>query len=153
MIRTYRSTKEIAMEVRMNLKKELPQWKFSVRYRSFAGGSAIDLSLMSGPEEVLAPWPEGSNGAAWGTPIPTYAQLNQYGFLHNSQASRLLADKNVNNGFLLTNAGWYVMEKATKILAAEHWDDSDIQTDYFSTNFYMHIEIGQWDKPFKVVSR
>jgi len=28
------------------------------------------------------------------------------------------------------------------------YDNSDIQTDYFDTAYYMYINIGQWDKPY-----
>ena len=31
------------------------------------------------------------------------------------------------------------------------FDESDSQSDYFHTAFYMSIHIGQWDKPYQVV--
>ena len=30
------------------------------------------------------------------------------------------------------------------------FDESDIQTDYFHTAYYLHVAIGKWNKPFKV---
>jgi hypothetical protein len=36
------------------------------------------------------------------------------------------------------SAGWY--------------DNSDIQTDYFNTAYYIDINLGRWNKPFQVVS-
>jgi hypothetical protein len=121
-------TKQIAAKVREDLKRELPQWKFSVTYQSFAGGSSITLALVSGPEEVLV----GGDG---------YQQLNQYSFIRD--------DKNfANNGALLTEQGWKVMKVATNLLDNYHWDKSDAQIDYFCCNFYMHIEIGKWNRPY-----
>ena len=32
------------------------------------------------------------------------------------------------------------------------WDDSDTQTDYFSTAFYYDIRIGEWNKPHKRIA-
>ena len=40
------------------------------------------------------------------------------------------------------------LEKAKKILIADHWDQSDVQTDYFYCSFYINIDIGRWDKPY-----
>jgi len=30
----------------------------------------------------------------------------------------------------------------------EYYDNTDIQTDYFDTAFYIHVGIGKWDKPY-----
>jgi hypothetical protein len=30
-------------------------------------------------------------------------------------------------------------------------DNSDIQTDYFDVGWYIHVDIGRWDKPYEVV--
>ena len=40
------------------------------------------------------------------------------------------------------------LQKASAILHAEHWDKSDIQTDYFNCSFYVNIHIGKWNKPY-----
>lgn len=33
-----------------------------------------------------------------------------------------------------------------KIVSANHWDESDIMSDYFNCSFYITIQIGKWDK-------
>lgn len=122
------NTKEIAAEARLALKKELPGWKFSVTFDSFSGGSSIDMCLMSGPEEVL----DGGDG---------HAQINQY----------MLRDGLLrNNGCTLTPKGYEVLSKAHEILSRRHWDKSDAMTDYFCTNFYLHISVGKWNKGYEV---
>lgn len=130
MSREYIGTKEIAAKVRAELKAALPGWKFSVTYESFAGGSSIDLRLVSGPEEVIVSGSEGS--------------LNHYDFLRD------WGDRPKSNGVVLTDKGWEVMATATKALEKYHWDDSDARVDYFHCNFYMHVAIGKWDKPYTV---
>lgn len=129
----YRSTKDIAKTVRESLKKELPGWTFSVR----TDHTSIDVALMSGPVPVQ------EDSASWDT---GYAQLNHYTLLlhtHEEQEGRC-------NGAKLTPQGWEVLAKAAEILSREHWDKSDIQTDYFHCNFYRNIAIGKWDKPYQV---
>ena len=41
------------------------------------------------------------------------------------------------------------LEKAKKIMHADHFDHSDIQTDYFHCAYYVNINIGRWDKAYK----
>ncbi len=43
------------------------------------------------------------------------------------------------------------LEKAKEIMYAEHWDKSDVQTDYFHCSYYVNINIGRWNKPYKLV--
>lgn len=128
----YLSTKEIAALVRAELKKRLPEWKFSVTYNSFSMGSSIDLRLMAGPEAVVA---EG----------PQHGQLNQYTFANPDSRYPLR-----NNGVQMTQVGWDVMSKANDIIRTYHWDESEPQTDYFHCNFYYHLCIGKWNRDYQV---
>jgi hypothetical protein len=41
--------------------------------------------------------------------------------------------------------------KAYSIMLEGHYNNSDIQSDYFDVAWYMHIQIGKWDKPYKVI--
>lgn len=43
------------------------------------------------------------------------------------------------------------LEKAKAIMYVDHYDHSDIQTDYFNCSFYVNINIGRWNKPYKLV--
>lgn len=38
-------------------------------------------------------------------------------------------------------------------VAGEWYDESDSQIDYFNTAFYISINIGRWDKPYKLNSK
>ena len=38
------------------------------------------------------------------------------------------------------------------LLAADYFDESDAQTDYFHTAYYYHINVGKWNKPYEVTT-
>jgi len=44
-----------------------------------------------------------------------------------------------------------VLNKMNDIAHDGHWDESDIQSDYFNCAFYVNLAIGKWDKPVKKV--
>lgn len=44
------------------------------------------------------------------------------------------------------------LEKVKAIMSVDHWDKSDIQSDYFHCAYYMHINIGAWDKPYELTN-
>ena len=46
-----------------------------------------------------------------------------------------------------------LLEKILKCLySADYYDRSDAMTDYFDTAYYVHLNIGKWDKPFVVTA-
>ena len=42
------------------------------------------------------------------------------------------------------------LSKAYSIMLEGHFDESDSQSDYFYCSWYNHIQIGKWNKPYKV---
>jgi hypothetical protein len=40
------------------------------------------------------------------------------------------------------------LEKAKEIMLVDHWDDSDVMTDYFSCAYYIDMHIGSYSKPY-----
>lgn len=129
--RSIRTLKEIAVDIRSQLKKQYPQCKFSIRTEYYSMGQALHISLMSG------------NFEAFTSDEKHYVQLNQYQF-SNKYAER------INNGTVLTDKAWEVMKFAYELTLKDNWDNSDSMTDYFDVNFYLHLNIGNWDKPYTV---
>ena len=43
------------------------------------------------------------------------------------------------------------LEKIKEVLYEDHWDESDVQSDYFNCSWYIAIHIGRYDKPYKVI--
>lgn len=44
------------------------------------------------------------------------------------------------------------LEKVKAIMSVDHWDKSDIQSDYFNCAYYMNIDIGKWDKAYELTN-
>ena len=86
----------------------------------------IYITMTEAPEKVFT---DGSM---------THAQLNQY---------CLKEDKR------LTESAKNVMTDILNLLNSYRMDDSDSLIDYFDTNFYISLSIGEWDKPLKIVGR
>lgn len=117
-------TKEIAKEIRANLKRVFGKgYKFSVRMETFAGGSSITVILLSAPFQAIM---EGEDNSI---------QLNQF---YPESEHRLTAN------------GREAVTIMHQIALLRHWDKSDVQVDYFCTNYYYHGGVGKWDKPFQV---
>ena len=144
MIEKIYDTTLIAKMVRQQLKKEIPDCKFSVTSKWFSGGSSMTVALMAAPFPVFA-----RDTLCTGAKIGTdYAQLNHY------QLRRAFdyGDPGICNGVYLTPQAWAVLSRAVEIGQQQNWDNSDIQTDYFDVNYYFDIHIGKWDKPFQITA-
>ncbi|MCI9976483.1 hypothetical protein JY742_10160 [Clostridioides difficile] len=123
----YLSTKDIAKIIRQYVKEIYPTYKFSVTTTSFSGGSSISVSLMEAPSNIFN---EGLE--------KDYIQINHY---------------NISSDDRLNSIGKSVLNDVYSQLQSYNYDDSDAMIDYFDTNFYIDINVGKWDKAFKVVEK
>ncbi len=139
-ITDYRNIKDIAREVKQELMKQYPDCKWSTRIKRFSGGQSLTVTLMSAPFEAFA-----SDKDCNGNDVRGYAQLNQYQFSDQDE-------ERVNNGTPLTKEAWDCMAKAFRVASKDNWNKSDSQTDYFNVNYWLHLEIGKWDKPFIAIA-
>jgi hypothetical protein len=66
---------------------------------------------------------------------------------------------NTDDGYIQVNYFWYqdhftgqakdvIGQILDGLKSADYYDKSDSMVDYFDTAYYMHINIGRWDKPF-----
>lgn len=151
----------LAKAIRQELKEKLPQCKFSVTKETYSGGQSINVSLMSAnfnpfnelTEEVMEKIEDNCRrmfGQFWEqrledsisnfrntTTKDKYHQVNQY---------------YVKDDVCLTEEAKSVINQALNIINSYNFDDSDSQIDYFHTNFYTHMSIGKWDKPFQLIN-
>jgi hypothetical protein len=133
----YKDIKVIAKEVRQNLREHYPSCTWQVRISRFSGGQAMSVTLMTAPFEAFA-----RDTDLAGNEVKGYAQLNQYQFLQPT-------DDYLNNGVYLTPEAWECMSAAYGIANKENWNHSRPEEDYYDVNYWLDLNIGQWDKPFR----
>jgi len=139
----YLDIKDIAKSIRQQLKTEFPLCVFSIEIERYSMGQTLNIQLMSTPFEVFNKGhKEDMNGKVYDERDYQYRQLNHY------RAIQDFGD-GYNNGSYLTQEAWKVLKRALEITHQFHYDNSDSQTDYFDTNFYIHLAIGKWNKPFQ----
>jgi len=150
------TTTEIAKAIRKELKAELGGNKFSVRTEYFSMGSSITVALVEAdrkmrmdfdsiPEKRLHSYLRDRYTmddlrAAQGR---SYHQLGESAFYHYQKY-----EDHWNNGVFLTYQGYMLLKRVCQIVEAYHRVDSDIQRDYYNTNFFFHLQLGKYDKPF-----
>jgi hypothetical protein len=143
---------EIAKVVRKELKIEFPKCTFSVRIERYAGGQSLNVHLMSGPFTAIRCEYDHNHATNEKTERPCdkqHTQLNEYTF-NDGYAETMWKPAGYNNGAGLTEEAWKAMHYVKRLCASFNFNDSDAQIDYFHTNFYMHLNIGKWDKPYEV---
>jgi hypothetical protein len=140
------SITEIAKLVRAKLKEQYPACKFSVTVEKYSGGCSMSVALMAAPFAAIAT-PDAdkipSKDLTWGTEQAIkswqycvdrqYHQVNQY---------------YINDSYYMTDEAKEVMQAVNNFANSFNFDDSDGMIDYFHTNFYLHLAIGKWNKPF-----
>lgn len=119
------TTKDITAKIRLYLKKEFPECKFSVTKENSTFTDSIYIDLMEAPEDVLIEKKD-------------CAQVNYYW---------------IDESKKLTEYGKKLLKNVVSFAQSYNYDDSDTMTDYFDTGFYLNIGVGKWNKPFKVVKR
>lgn len=122
-------TKEIAAILREYLKAAHPECKFSVT-RDY---NKITISLMAAP---FAAFTEEAGPDA----LRTQHQQTSHSHDHSG-------------GNRYTHEANMIMLDAVRFLNQYRYNDSDAMIDYFNTNFYIHTQIGQWNKPFTIDER
>ncbi|MCP3684446.1 MAG: hypothetical protein GY861_17340 [bacterium] len=150
------STKEIAQAIRKRFKEEFKDYKISVTKESYSGGSSITISVMESPiimkkkpeeitpeakrfyEEMSHREPDALKKMQSGE----YHQLNNYSLCDEYDTNKWC------NGVFLTEAGHKALRRMVEISREYNYDNSDPQSDYFDVNYYLHIQLGKWDKPF-----
>ena len=132
---------EDVKHIRNELKKELPQYKFSVVRDHH---SSVTISLMKGPAFNDYEYFDRYNNVTKTANLSDgeHHQINQYhleDFYGKENAEILSKIDTISRTAPAKNGGkvWY--------------NDSDIQTDYFDIAYYVHISVGKWNKPYEVV--
>jgi len=117
-------TKVIAKLVREFVKKEFPKSKFSITQER---GRVMYINLVKAPFDPIS--------------VKGHEKFGKDGRLQVS--THPIEDVN------LTAEGQKMFQAIKDFTDKYNWDNSDSMTDYFDVNFYLHLNVGLWDKPFE----
>ena len=131
--------------IKTNLDKVLKPLgiKYSLRVDNHM---AINCTIKSGGIDFMRNFTE-TTGHKFDEHIRNHLQVNQF-------------DEHIRN-HLQVNQFWYdehftglareIIGKTVDALkSADYYDRSDAQIDYFDTAYYIHLNVGSWDKPYEL---
>jgi len=148
--------KDIAKQVKQQLKKEFPSCVFSVTIERYSMGQSLHVSLMKSSFKVIRDFKDISemvlfkytNSGRYTRDQIEKMQLENYHQLNHHLFYEKFDPDSWNNGVFLTEQGHNLFKRVCQMVNHYNYNDSDIQTDYFDVNFYFHLNIGQWNKPY-----
>jgi len=142
---------EIAKWVRQELKAHFKGFKFSVRVRD---NRALYLSILKSPikllrdvEEILAD--EQLILRLQIARNDTEEEIKEMIKTRFANSKHEINHYYINSDWELTDNGKEIIKKINEIANKYNWDNSDTMTDYFDVNYYFHLCLGDWDKPFE----
>jgi len=136
----YISTDDVK-HIRNTLKKELPQFKFSVVRDHH---SSVSINLMKGP--AFKDWEYNDR----------YTGETKVGSLNDGEHHQInhhwLEDFYGKDNAKILGKIDKIAHTAPAMNGGKEWyNNSDIQSDYFDIAYYVHIGVGKWNKPYEVV--
>ena len=126
--------------IRVALKKEFPQYKFSVTRDHHLG---VMIALMKGPA------------------FKDFEYLDRY--THETKIGTLNEDHHQINHFHLEDfygkENAEILGKVSEIAhtapglagGKKYYNNNDIQSDYFDVAYYVSISVGKWNKEYEIV--
>lgn len=146
--------KDIAKEIKQELKTEFPGCVFSVTIERYSMGQSLHVSLTQSDFKVIREFkdiPEIaflSIGTGYTEEQIRERQEEKYHQLNHHFSNETYDSDKWNNGVFLTKEGHDLFKRVCEIINYYNYDDSDTQTDYFDVNFYLSLNIGRWNKPY-----
>ena len=111
------------------LKGAVPKgWKYSLAVRHH---NTIVLTISEAPIDLIRAFKKSDY---FDPTSNTHTNVNPYHY------ERHFADKKVAK----------IFDKIFGAINVDNFNNSDIQTDYFHVGHYVDVQIGRWNKPFKV---
>jgi hypothetical protein len=119
---------ELLNAIRADIKASFPKFKFKIHKRHH---NSFSFHVMSGPIELTTQHGKDVQG--------NHMSVNPY-WIHDLSHCK---DE-------YTFSGRLFLKTLVKLIESFNYDDSDIQTDYFHTRFYLHVEIGDGEQKYEV---
>ena len=133
----YITANEVAA-IRAGLKARFPQFKFGVRKGS--GSLSVDVVIKQGPVDFI------ENYLAGATPGDNVDYIRKSGSLQVNQY--WMQDTHSGEALKVLQGVIDVIKTAPD---RKWYDKSDAMTDYFDTAYYIHLSVGEWNKPYALV--
>jgi len=125
----YISANEVAA-IRKELKAQFPEFRFGVRKGS--GSLSVDVTVKSGPTDFSDIFHNVGHGQI------NHHWLCNYG-KHQAFFEQIMRIIKIAPSTVAGGRRWF--------------DESDAMTDYFHTAFYIHLEVGDWNRPYICVAQ
>ena len=146
------STKDITKYVRQRLRAEFKDLKFSVRCEYYSMGSSMHITILESKkvrfvkkyEEITDSEVLSMMSARNDTEAEVRGRIKKLQDTNNYQVNQY----HIETDWQFTEEGKKVLKRVLEIANKYNHDNSDIQSDYFDVNYYLHINLGRWDKPF-----
>ena len=99
--------------------------------------SGLKVNIWEGGIDFLNNWKRNQEKAEEGKEVQNYIQVNEFWVDENYTG---IAQECLKELYLAMNGCQEI----------QNHDNSDIQTDYFDIGWYTYVNVGQWDKPYKL---
>lgn len=140
------SINDIAKHVRHALKDKYPTSKFSITCQKYSGGQSMDIILVESDVQIFA---TPNEEVAWKNHRNSTMEETLRWWTNAVESGRHQVNEySIKDDYILTADGKEMMLCAKSLAQSYNFDDSDAQIDYFHTNFYLHLSVGKYGKPF-----
>ncbi len=110
--------------------------RYGVKGTISTDSQSISVNIKSGSLDFIGDYNKTvearPGGFRLGSPAEKYLQINPYWY--QDHFSNKVTKKFLDEVFRALNTG--------------NHDNSDIQTDYFDVGWYVHVNVGKWNKPY-----
>ena len=151
------STTDIAKKLREYVKKNYPDYKFSITSKYFSGGSEINVTLKQAPgeitnEKIMKEYLEHNSAREWWN--KDTGKYEKYYEMTDERKKDVIKDA-VEHAYTFNipgaeeNPSWMapevnkVMMDVQRQLESYNFDHSDSQSDYYHVNFWSHYDISK----------
>jgi hypothetical protein len=154
--------KDIAKKIRDYVKKAYPGWKFSVVAGMSTYTPTITVAVMEAPYDIFdrarirkAAENRVRNRFYKEEEFEDDVRKTEGCFLKDAYETGHCStwdfwSRNSRHSTWLNDSAQAVLDDVYETAMSYNFDDSDITTDYFSTNFYPSFDIGKRDRPFRI---
>ena len=125
--------------IRVALKKEFPQYKFSVTRDHHLG---VNINFMKGPRFAEYEYFDRYSGEMKKDNLDGHHQINHF---------HLESFYGKENAEILGKVSEIAHTAPGLAGGKKYYNNNDIQSDYFDVAYYVSISVGKWNKEYEIV--